>query len=97
MSLATTLQLLSLTALALALSVLLTACGSNQLEELRDSELPIREQAGGATVEPSPESVPTAASAGNGGTPGPAQRGVVPGTSTVAAPTASVPIPPQPH
>ncbi len=66
-------------ALALALSVLLTACGSNQLEGPRDSELPIREQAGGATVEPSPESVPTAASAGNGG---------------VATPTASVSIPP---
>ena len=94
MSLATTLQLLSRTALALALSVLLTACGSNQLEGPRDSELPIREQAGGATVEPSPESVPTAASAASGGTPGPAQRGVVPGASTVAAPTASVSIPP---
>ncbi len=94
MSLATTLQLLSRTALALALSVLLTACESNQLEGPRDSELPIREQAGGATVEPSPESVPTAASAANGGTPGPAQRGVVPGASTVAAPTASVSIPP---
>ncbi len=79
MSLATTLQLLSRTALALALSVLLTACGSNQLEGPRDSELPIREQVGGATVEPSPESVPTAASAGNGG---------------VATPTASVFIPP---
>ena len=96
MSLATTLQLLSLTALALALSVLLTACGSDQLEEPRDSELPIREQAGGATVEPSPESVPTAASAGNGGTPGPAQRGVIPGALTVATPTASVSIPPPP-
>ena len=94
MSLATTLQLLSLTALALALSVLLTACGSDQLEEPRDSELTIREQVGGATVESSPESVPTAASAGNGGTPWPAQRGVIPGTSTVAVPTASVSIPP---
>ena len=81
MSLATRLQLLSLTALALARSVLLTACGSNQLEGPRDSELPIREQAGGATVEHSPESVPTAASAGNGG---------------VATHTASVFIPPPP-
>jgi len=74
--------------------VLLTACGYNKLEGPRDSELPIREQAGGATVEPSPESVPTGASAENGGTSGPAQQGVIPGASTVAAPTASVSIPP---
>ena len=81
MSLAITPQLLSRAALALAMSVLLTACGSNQLEGSRDSELPTREQVGEATVEPSPESVPTAAGAGDGG---------------VATPTASVFIPPPP-
>ena len=94
MTLFTTLPRSSIAVLALSLAVLLTACGSDQLEGPRDSELPIREQQGRATVEPSPESVPTAASAGNGGTPGPAQRGVTPGASTVAAPTASASNPP---
>ena len=93
MSLATTLPLLSKAVLALALSVLLTACASDQLEEPRDAELPNREQVEEAAAEPSPENVPTAASRENGGTPGPDQGDVVPGTSTAATPAAGGSIP----
>ncbi|MXY21518.1 MAG: hypothetical protein F4Y49_09325, partial [Dehalococcoidia bacterium] len=93
MTLFMTRLLLVATLSALALSAALTACGSDDTEEPRVSELPTPEQVGETPAKTSPEPTSTARAAASEGARVPAQQGVLPVAQPVATPTAGAPIP----